>query len=150
MFAEITLINYSRPLAERAKARKTVGPYRWTPAKAGGGRAFYQAPNALRMDPRGSSLDLRLSYANEHLSGRLSRTTGYYADACGIDTIKPIIARLPHSRGFLAGWTMGEGMCAALDSDIHDSEEEAAMAAHDMAERDAEKSRESEEEEDEG
>ena len=96
------------------------------------------------MDRTGSPIALRLEEANQHLSySRLSNINGYYCDMDGDgDTLQPIIARLPHGRGFLAGWTMGEGMCASLDGHIWTDEEEAARAAHDLAEHDAERSRE--------
>lgn len=140
---EIVLIDYARPLAERVKARKVVGPYRWTPIKAGNGRGFYQASKGLFMDPRGSTIDLRIELANQHLAGsRLAWINGYFCDNFGDDTLQPIIARLPHGRGFLAGWTMGAGMCASLDADIYRDIEDAARAAHSTAERDAESSRE--------
>ncbi len=143
MFSEITMIDYRRPLAARREARKHVGPYRWRPAKPGTGRGFYQASGGLYMDRHGSPLYLRIEEANDHLRGsRLSQTTGYYADPFGDgDTLQPIIARLPHGRGFLAGWTMGRGMCAALGGHIWSDPEEAARAAHDMADRDAERER---------
>jgi len=146
IFDEITLIDYRRPLAERANARRFCGPYRWRPSQPGKGRGFYQASGALRMDRAGSSFALRLEEANAHLrESRLSHVTGYYCDAWGDETLRPIIARLPRGRGFLAGWTMGAGMCAALDSTIWPDEREAALAAHDMAERDAEREREAQE-----
>ena len=47
----------------------------------------------------------------------------------------PIVARLNHGRGYLAGWTMGEHMCAELDSRIFDDEDDAMRAARDMAEQ---------------
>lgn len=45
-----------------------------------------------------------------------------------------IIARLPHGRGYLAGFTMGEGMAASLDGHIWTDIEDAARAAYDEAE----------------
>ncbi len=144
MFAQITMIDYARPLAERAKARKTCGPYTWAPAKPGNGRGFYQSSKGLYMDRHGSSLDLRLEEANDHLRGtRLAFTTGYYCDEFGDDTLQPIVARLPSRRGFLAGWTMGRGMCASLDSHIWETIEDAARAAHDEAAYWAEENRRS-------
>lgn len=148
MFREITLIDYARPLKERAKARKGGGPYRWTPSKPGKGRSFYMASEGFAMASHGSALDLRIELANDHLpNSRLSMTNGYYPDLDMSDTLQPIIARLPRGRGFLAGWTMGAGMCASLDVTIWDDEGQAAHAAHDMAESDAEKSREAQEDE---
>lgn len=137
--------DFSRPLHERLQQREYTGPYYWNPSKPGTGRGFYQSSHGLWCDKRGSTFDLRLEFANEHLGRtRLSHINGYFSDLDGEgDTLQPIIARLPHGRGFLAGWTMGAGMCAAIDSDIHETIEDAARAAHDMAERDAEKNRES-------
>lgn len=150
MFQQITMIDYARPLAERAASRKVCGPYIWIPTPApSGGRGFYQSSKGLFMDPRGSTLDLRLEDANDFLRGsRLAQIGGYYCDNFQSDTLQPIIARLPHGRGFLAGWTMGRGMCASLDGYIWESTEEAARAAHDEAERAAERQREFEAEED--
>jgi hypothetical protein len=111
------------------------------------GRGFYQASDGLRCDPNGSTFDLRLESANDHLSGRLSHTDGYYCDSFQGDTLQPIIARLPHGRGFLAGWTMGRGMCASIDADIYRDAESAAFAAHSKADSDAERSRDEEESE---
>lgn len=156
MFAEIVLINYARPLKARAAARKMVGPYRWRPAGphrgAHPGVGFYSATgDMLKMDSHGSSLRLRLEDANAHISGRLSHTSGYFCDADGHgDTLKPIIARLPRGRGFLAGWTMGEGMCATLDGHIYADEHDAALAAHGEAESAAEAQRERDADDDDG
>ena len=61
MFSEIVMIDYARPLATRAKARKFTGPYRWRPAQPGGGRGFYQSSRGLEMDRAGPILALRLS-----------------------------------------------------------------------------------------
>lgn len=146
MFREITLINYARPLADRSEARKVVGPYRWSPSEPGKGRGFYQSSRGLSCDPRGSTFDLRLEEANDLLPSynRAQDTLGYYCDQDGEgDTLKPIVARLPKGRGFLPGWTMGNGMCAALDTDwILDDPEDAARAAHEVARIDANRSRE--------
>lgn len=150
MFAEIVLINFRRSLAARRDARKSCGPYRWTPAKPGAGRGFYQASTGgLRMDPAGSSFSLRLEWANDILpaGSRLRFVNGYFCDEFEDCTMVPIVARLPRSRGFLAGWTMGAGMCASLDATIWETAEEAASAAHDEAERAAEREREYQERE---
>lgn len=147
MFSEITLINFTRPLPERAKARKVVGPYRWRPAAPNTGRGFYSGAHWLTVDKAGSSFDLRLEDANDYLTGtRLGRVTGYWADEYGDFVLHPIIARLPHGRGFLAGYTAGAGMCAGLDHVIHATAEDAAIAAHSEAEYWAERNLESTEE----
>lgn len=136
--------DFTKSLKERAKARKHCGPYHWTPCEPGGSRGFYQAQGGLYCDRSGSIFDLRLSEANGHLDrySRLARINGYFCDddGCG-DTLQPIVARLPHGRGFLAGWTMGRGMCGAIDLAIYDEARDAAIAAHNMAEMDAERNR---------
>ena len=50
--------------------------------------------------------------------------------------------RLPHNRGFLAGWSMGEGMISEIEYAIYDDEREAAKVADSLAEETAEKERE--------
>lgn len=148
LFSDIVLIDFSRPLRERLASRKHAGPYHWTPSeKQGEGRGFYQG-KGLVMDRAGSSFALRLELANDSLRGsRLALTNGYYCDEHQDSTMTPIIARLPRSRGFLAGWTMGAGMCAALDFGIYETAEDAARAAHSKADHDAEKERAYQEEE---
>lgn len=61
---------------------------------------------------------------------RIERTgDSFYCDPDGHDTMHAIVARLNHGRGFLVGWTMGTGMCASLDSDVVDDEDEARRIA---------------------
>jgi hypothetical protein len=141
--------DFSVPMAKRLKSREFTGPYYWAPTKPGKGRGFYQSPKGLFCDKAGSTFDLRLAMANEFLGhSRLSHINGYFCDIDGDgDTLKPIVARLPHGRGYLAGWTMGAGMAASLDGYIWEDIEEAARAAHDLAESDAEESREKQAEE---
>lgn len=149
MFQEITLHDYRASLHKRRQDRLFCGPYRWRPAKPGSGTGFYSASgDMLRMDRHGSRLDLRLSLANDMLVSysRLRNTLAYWADDDGSTTLTPIVARLPHGKGFLAGWSMGAGMCGTLDGHIHHDEQEAAWAAHALAEADAEREREYREE----
>lgn len=142
MFDCIILHDYSRPMAERAKSRKSAGPYRWTPSKAGQGRGFYSGQDC-QPATHGAGFRLRLEAANNHLSGRIASTIGYYCDeGPSGESLMPIVARLPRGRGFLAGWTMGAGMCGALGPDVWPDAVGAANEAHRMAERDAEASRE--------
>lgn len=138
MFSEIILWDLNKPLKLRHNPH--TGPYIWKPAIPGTGRGFYQAPRR-ELVMGDSSFRLRLIYANELLgSARLADISGYYMDEdCSGDTLQPIVARLNHERGFLAGWTMGQGMCASLGSHIWDNAEDAALNAHQCAERDAQK-----------
>jgi hypothetical protein len=143
--------DFTRTLPERLKRREYTGPYYWNPTQPGKGRGFYQSSKGLYCDKSGSTFDLRLEEANDHLSGtRLAQINGYYCDQHQDETLQPIIARLPHGRGFLAGWTMGRGMFGSIDCDIYETAEEAAYAAHSMAEHDAETSRETNDSEEEG
>lgn len=63
---------------------------------------------------------------------RLIRGDGFTNWGTGQEFI-PIVARLPHGRGFLAGWTLGEHMAASLDARIFDDEDDAMRAAEDEA-----------------
>lgn len=135
--------DFTKPMVERLKSRQYTGPYYYSPATPGGGRGFYQSSKGLYCASHGSTFDLRLEDANDHLTGRLSQINGYYTDdTFEGDTLQPIVARLPHGRGFLAGWTMGRGMCASIELDIYETIEDAARAAHSLAESDAEKEQE--------
>lgn len=71
------------------------------------------------------------------------RHTGWWTDDDGInDKIRGVVFRLPRSRGFLAGWSMGQGMICCVDYDIIDDAVEAAHRADDMARYAAECERE--------
>lgn len=131
--------NFARPLRERFKSREHCGPYYFSPSKPGAGRGFYQAKNLACGD---STFRLRLEEANDYLRySRLSNTLAYWCDDDGFTSLTPIIARLPRGRGFLAGWTMGANMLANVAGEIFETAEDAARAAHDMAEQDAERER---------
>lgn len=144
MFTKIILRDLSIPMAKR----KGHSPYYWCPsAPTKGGIGFYSSSqNALAMDRAGSPVNLRLEWANDHIKhSRTARTIGYHASPYGDgDTLRPIIARLPRSRGFLAGWTMGAGMCGTLEPEIYSEERDAAYAAHSIAENVAEEERDRE------
>lgn len=140
IFQEIILHDYSKPLA--ARKRGICGPYHWTPTTPGGERGFYcdsGSGSVLTCDGHGSPFRLRLVLANSLYYRQDRRPKGYYCDPFQGDTITPIIARLPRSRGFLAGWTMGAGMCAMLELEILDYAEDAADRAHYLAKRDADR-----------
>lgn len=68
---------------------------------------------------------------------------GWFTDEYGDgDKIRGLVFRLPHNRGFLAGWSMGESMCGEVDYTIYDDEVQAARNADSMAERVAEREQE--------
>jgi hypothetical protein len=150
MFEKITLHDYSIPLVERAKRRKTFGPYTLRPRYGNQYISFYMecvtspAPDAwpwlqtssVAPAAHGGRVDLRIEEANDHLTpGGLRNITGYATTAAGLggDVLSPIVARLPRGRGFLAGWTMGEGMISELSYHVYDDGEDAALAAHAFA-----------------
>lgn len=71
------------------------------------------------------------------------RHTGWFPTEYGDgDKIRGIVMRLPQGRGFLAGWSMGEGMASYVESSMYESEQDAARAADSLAEDVAEKERE--------
>lgn len=130
-FREIVMIPYDTPLRRRLESRRYCGPYTRTPTEPGQGRGFYQSSRGLEVDKHGSTFRLRLEKAGMHVaSGRLRR--GGYSTSAG-DCFVPIIARLPRRRGFLAGWTLGEGMCGSLEPEIYNEAREAANRAYDAA-----------------
>ncbi len=132
--------DFSVPMRKRYDSRKVVGPYEMRPASPRDeSLGFYMASRHFAMADHGAKIDLRIEDAGATV---WNRTTAYWADDEGFTKFHPIIARLPHGRGFLAGWTMGKGMCASLDRDIIEDEEDARNAAHSIAENAAEAERE--------
>ena len=108
---------------------------------------YYSAPTPNNSDSMGFYLDsdgmpdLRWQWCDDVT--RSIRHNGWfcYEDGCG-ETIRGIVFRLPHGRGFLAGWSMGEGMASRLDyNPVFDNEADAAQCADSMAESAAESER---------
>lgn len=102
------------------------------PQGRNGGMGFYLESDGMP--------GLRWKWADD-VSGSI-RHTGWYCDKFGDTTIRGIVMALPHGRGFLAGWSMGENMASGLEYRIYDDEEEAARAADSIAESMAEEERE--------
>lgn len=65
---------------------------------------------------------------------RIEEAGGGYSHNDGHTSFSGIVARLPKGRGFLAGWTMGEGMLSCLDGTIYADEYDARCAAKNEAE----------------
>lgn len=129
--------DFSVPLRKRLESRRYCGPYIHTPAEPGGSRGFYTEGGGERIacNAHGAGFDLRLSYVK-----RRGRIVAWCPDPDAIgDTMKAITARLPHGRGFLAGWTYGPERCAEIDLRIHEDEESAQRAAEWLTEYAAEK-----------
>jgi hypothetical protein len=133
-FAGFTWPRYVANLPRGAKAERldrykkpVVGPYYHAPKpeQAGTGKGFYLAS-------RCAPFALRWSYADE-VRPQISHR-GWFCDEFQDDKIRGLVFTLPHSRGFLAGWTMGEGMASEVDSTIYATADEAARAADALAE----------------
>ena len=129
------------PKADRLRQyqRPICGPcyHAPKPEQAGKGKGFY-------LGDRSAPFALRWQYCDE-VAGTHIRHTGWYADNNQDSKIRGLVFRLPRNRGFLAGWTMGEGMASTVEGDIYETEIEAARAADDLAESIAEKEREHQE-----
>jgi hypothetical protein len=123
----------------RAVDRTYTGPYyRTSPSPQTGtvtpGASFY-----LGSDWAPS---LRWQWCDDVTDAHIDHT-GWWADDYGDgDKIRGVVFRLPHARGFLAGWSMGEGMASEVEYYIYDTETGAARAADSWAERVAEDERE--------
>lgn len=82
---------------------------------------------------------LRWTWADKVEHSRIDHR-GWYSDEYGDgDKIRGLVFRLPHNRGFLAGWSMGESMCGEVDYTIYDDEIQAARNADTMAQHVAER-----------
>jgi hypothetical protein len=115
--------------------RKVCGPYHFRQDADSEYRSFY-----LDSD---FAPGLRWRYADEIT--RIDHN-GWYVDDFEQDTYRGIVLALPKSRGFLAGYTMEEGMISLVNVKwIHDEEVDAARAADSEAEFAAEESRRNQE-----
>lgn len=120
------------------------------------GPAYYTEPGVIRSardcergtyhTDDGPAGGLRWRWCDEVVD---LRHQGWYCDyEMQDDTLRGFVARLPHGRGFIIGWSMGAGMYAVLDySCAYDLERDAAYAADSMAEHAAEREREHQREE---
>lgn len=70
--------------------------------------------------------------------------TGWFNDDFGNSGNKTrgLVMRLPHGRGFLAGWSLGKGMASAAQYYVFTEEDDAAREANRLAESIAEDERE--------
>ena len=85
--------------------------------------------------------DLRWTWCDAVSSVSINHT-GWYCDDYYDQKIRGIVLRLPRSRGFLAGWSRGEGMASNVDYHVFETEQEAALCADSMAENAAEREKE--------
>ncbi len=110
-------------------------------ARGDHGRGFYLASDGAP--------GLRWQWADD--VARSIRHKGWWTDPHGDgDTIRGLVFRLTHGRGFLAGWSMGEGMASTVEYAIFEDEVDAARAADELARIAAEREMESRESEDTG
>jgi hypothetical protein len=84
---------------------------------------------------------LRWDWCDEVDGVRIDHT-GWFCDEFEDNKIRGVVFRLPHGRGFLAGWSMGESMASGVDYAIHDDVRDAAYAADGIAEHRADCERE--------
>jgi hypothetical protein len=116
---------------------KVCGPYYRTAPNTDSTHAFFYLDSDFMPG-------LRWEWADEVEDSRI-RHTGWFTDDYGDgDTIRGIVMRLPHGRGFLAGWSMGKSMASEIDCSVWDDAIDAARDADRMAERAAEQAREDE------
>lgn len=125
-------------LRKKRELRKCCGPYYHAPVPNNAkGMFFYLGSD---FSPR------RWEWCDDaegirYLTQRSIKHTGWYCDDYCDSKIRGIVVTLNHSRGFLAGWSMGEGMASQLDSYIYSTKIDAAHAADGMAEYAAEEER---------
>ena len=113
--------------------------------------AYYHAPTPNQHDGIGFYLDsdgmpgLRWAWCDE-VAGTCIKHTGWFCDDYQDQKIRGIVMRLPHNRGFLAGYSMGENMASSIGAEIYADIIDAAHAADQAAEQAAEDQRDYEEE----
>lgn len=129
----------NRLAAFKRGERRDASPYYHAPAPLNGkhpGAGFYLGSAGMP--------GLRWQWADEVKDVRIDHK-GWYTDEDGAgDLMRGIVIRLPHGRGFLYGWSLGEGMSASIEGDIWPGDDEAgaARAADQCAESMAEDARE--------
>jgi len=84
---------------------------------------------------------LRWTWCDKIADIRIDHRGWWTNDLGDGETIRGVVFRLPHGRGFLAGHAMGEGMLSTLCCKVWDNERDAAYEADRMAERAAQKER---------
>lgn len=145
----VRFYDYSRPIGKRKS------PYHFTSTDVITGRENTPQETGGYLNSNGTLLDegafctLRVIACHNipdtecrTIRGRFVDHDGWYINDFG-ETLYGIVARLPKSRGYLAGWTLGGGMCATLDrTHVYDDIGDAAYAADSIAERAAERERE--------
>lgn len=139
---EIILRDFSRPIRERNNG--LTGPYYFRPGAlitdahtVPEGFSGYLSKDESAID-EGAHVRLRVVAAGNLVN---LKHDGWYTDDDCSETMYGVVARLPRSRGFLAGWTMGAQMATSFTRTIYQSEKEAARAADREAEYAAQRAR---------
>lgn len=134
----IHLHDWRKPLRARLESRRYVGPYQYTVPTPGptAGRGYYASDDNGASETRDSMFRLRACEPPRRFDH------GWYCDDLQHDSIRPVVLRLPHGRGFLAGWTMGAGMASTIEPGLYLDEKDAWRAADSAAESAAEAERE--------
>lgn len=139
--ATIPLRDYSLPRAKRSPYYFTPEPLITDRCSMPGATGGYLSADGNEIS-EGAFVRLRVQSAQD-IEPRRIQHSGWFTDDDGSQTIYGIVATLPRSRGFLAGWTMGPQMITQLDrTNVHYDLESAAYDADDMARRAAEDERE--------
>jgi len=115
---------------ERYKNQIT-GDYQIAPTPNQSGTSFYLDSDFMP--------GLRWKWCDEVASSICH--TGWYCDEYQDSKIRGLVFRLPHSRGFLSAWSMGESMASEMEPYIYETEREAAYAADEIAREAAEAER---------
>lgn len=110
---------------------------------------YYHAPKPNNRDGiafyltagDGCPFSLRHQWCDE-VSGVRIRHTGWFADDYQDTKYRGLVFRLPHGRGFLAGYSMGEQMASSVDFYLYRDEVDAAYAADALAQQAADRERE--------
>lgn len=137
-----------RKRIERHK-RPVCGPYYHAPKplKAGDRSTFCYLDSDFMPALRWSWCDeIPAEWSDEETAPDIKHT-GWFIDSFDqSETIRGIVFKLPGNRGFLSGWSMGEGMATVIDCDIIPDIRTAVYGADSMAENTAESEREYREE----
>lgn len=129
-----------RAYMKRHQPELSFGTYYAAPKSGADGMSFYLDSDFMP--------GLRWQWADKVDGVRINHT-GWFIDEDFDQTVRGIVMRLPKSRGFLAGWSMGESMASGVKYRVYDDETEAARAADEEARIVAEHEREYREEEEE-
>jgi len=137
-------------MAERAKNRKSpaTGGYYHAPApitaSRGAGNASFYLESDFMPGLRWAWCDeIPGDWDEEQFPPEIGHK-GWFIDEYRDDVLRGIVFKLPKGRGFLAGFSMGEGMISEIDREIYRDVVSAGFAADSMAENMAELNRERE------